>query len=75
MGATRSAAAVAEAFRTTLDLFDAGVALQRQNLRRRHPGASDEEIDRRLGQWLRDRPGAAFGDGFGRRVDPADRFA
>ncbi|MCE2515232.1 MAG: hypothetical protein J4F37_09520 [Acidobacteria bacterium] len=75
MDARRSAASVAEAFRTTLDLFDAGVALQRQNLRRQHPDASDEEIERLLVRWLRHRPGAEDGDGSGRRVVPADRFA
>ncbi|MCY4026154.1 MAG: hypothetical protein OXH75_07560 [Acidobacteria bacterium] len=75
MGARKSAGSVAEAFRTTLDLFDAGVALQRQNLRRQHPEASDEEIERLLGRWLRHRPGAEDGDGSGRRVDLADRFA
>lgn len=50
MGARRSAVSVAESFRTTLQLFDAGVALQRQNLRRQHPEASDEEIERLLGR-------------------------
>lgn len=52
----------ASALRTALDLHEAGVALMRQNLRRRDPGASDDEIDRRLRAWLADRPGAPFGD-------------
>jgi hypothetical protein len=75
MDAARPAASVGEAFRTTLDLFDAGVALQRQNLRRQHPEESDEEIDRRLGRWLLHRPGAEDGDSSGRRVVATDRFA
>ncbi len=58
-----------DAFRTTLDLFTAGVDLMRQNLRRNYPEADDDEIDRRLRQWLHDRPGAASGDGEGRLVD------
>jgi hypothetical protein len=38
----------ADAFRTTLDLFDTGVALMRQTLRRAHPQAPEREIERRL---------------------------
>ncbi|MEX0658124.1 MAG: hypothetical protein WD080_03230 [Egibacteraceae bacterium] len=44
--------------RTALSLHDDGVALMRQNLRRRHPRASDSEIDELLDAWLRERPGA-----------------
>jgi hypothetical protein len=68
-------ASVADAFRTTLDLFETGVDLMRQNLRRSHPGARDEEIERLLREWLLDRPGAESGDSSGRRVDPTTRFA
>ena len=57
------------AFRTTLDLFSTGVELMRQNLRRDQPKASESEIDRRLSEWLRERPGAASGDSPGRLVD------
>lgn len=53
---------LAEAFQATLDLFDFGVELMRQNLKRTHPTANDEEIDDRLDAWLRDRPGAEAGD-------------
>lgn len=52
----------ASALRTALDLHEAGVELMRQNLRRRDPSATDDEIDRRLRAWLADRPGAPFGD-------------
>jgi hypothetical protein len=48
--------------RIALDLCDLGIALMRQNLRRRHPGESAVEIERRLRAWLRDRPGAVDGD-------------
>ncbi len=54
--------------RTAFDLFVAGRRLMRQNLRRRHPGASDEEIDRLLGAWMRNRPGAEHGDAVGERA-------
>ena len=52
--------------RTAFQLHDEGVALMRQNLRRRHPDESDEQIEQRLQAWLRERPGAEFGDGEGR---------
>ena len=50
------------------------MALQRQNIRRRHPDASEAEIDRRFEEWLCDRPL----DGPGRRklhADLADRVS
>ena len=59
----------ADAFRTTLDLFETGLELMRQNLRRRHPAAGDEEIAQLLQAWLVDRPGAESGDCSGRPVD------
>ena len=53
---------IGDAFRTTLDLFGTGLELMRQNLRRSHPDADDDDIERRLDQWLPDRPGAVAGD-------------
>ena len=50
-------------FQTTLDLFATGVELRRQSLRREHPGASNDEIEQMLNQWLSHRPGAEHGDG------------
>lgn len=35
-----------------LAMYEEGVALQRLNLRRRHPDLSDEEIERKLESWL-----------------------
>jgi hypothetical protein len=64
---------MSDAFRTTLDLFDTGVALMRQNLRRQHPQANEDAIDHRLRQWLLERPGVEHGDSPGRRVDVSDR--
>jgi hypothetical protein len=60
---------LADAFRTTLDLFETGLDLMRQNLRRSHPTADDEEIERLLQEWLLDRPGAESGDSSGRPLD------
>jgi len=61
-------------FRLTLDLFDAGVQLMRQNLRRIDPAADEQEIERRLLAWLRERPGAEQGDCPGRPVNVSVRL-
>ncbi|OFW21034.1 MAG: hypothetical protein A3H97_04695 [Acidobacteria bacterium RIFCSPLOWO2_02_FULL_65_29] len=66
---------ITDAFRTTLDLFDTGLDLMRQNLRRSHPEAGDDEIERLLREWLLDRPGAEAGDCPGRPVDVGARLA
>ena len=63
-----------DALRTTLDLFNTGLDLMRQNLRRDHPQANEDEIDRRLRQWLQARPGAEAGDCPGRPVDLSARL-
>ena len=64
-----AASNAARTFRLTLDLFDAGVQLMRQNLRRRNPAADDQAIERQLLSWLRERPGAEHGDAAGRPLD------
>jgi len=56
----------AENLRLTFDLCAAGEAVKRQQLRREHPKASDEEIEALLIAWLQERPGAPFGDAEGR---------
>jgi hypothetical protein len=58
-----------EQFQVTLDLFETGVNLMRQNLRRANPQAGEAEIDRLLQRWLAERPGAPDGDATGRAVD------
>lgn len=50
-----------------MDLFQTGVDLMRKNLEREDPHATKEQIEERLGAWLRQRPGAEFGDAEGRR--------
>ena len=54
---------------TAIDLWATGIALQRQTIRRRHPAASDPEIEALLNHWLQERPGAETGDG-PRRTGP-----
>ena len=61
-----SGSEAAERQRLALDLFEAGEAMMRQNLRRRFPSASTEEIEERLAAWLSERPGAEYGDAVGR---------
>ena len=58
-----------ERFRVALDLYEVGEKMMRQNLRRRYPAARDEEIEQRLIEWLRHRPGAEHGDCDGRPID------
>jgi hypothetical protein len=54
--------------RVALEMFETGVQMMRQNLRRNHPTLSDAEIEARVTAWLWERPGAEFGDAIGRRV-------
>lgn len=61
--------AAAAKLRTAFDLFVAGERMMRQNLKRRYPEASDEEIEKRLRAWMSERPGAEHGDGVGRPVE------
>jgi len=56
---------IAARFKTTLDLFEMGQAMLRQKLRRKHPEASEAEIEAKVREWLHRRPGAEYGDGVG----------
>lgn len=55
------------------DLFEFGVEMMAATLRRRHPEASAEQIERLLDAWLQERPGAEDGDAPGVPI-PLDRF-
>jgi hypothetical protein len=55
------------------ELFEFGVEMMAATLRRRHPEASPEQIERMLEAWLQERPGAEDGDGPGIPVS-LDRF-
>ena len=57
--------AAARRLQLALDLFRTGEELMRQRLRREHPDLSPIVIERRLAEWLRERPGAEFGDSSG----------
>jgi hypothetical protein len=58
----------ADNLRLAFDLFVAGEAMRRAQLRREHPTASEDEIEALLVAWLHERPGAPFGDAEGRPV-------
>ena len=59
----RNADRMVERLFTAADLWATGVAVHRQSLRRRHPDATDTEVEAILNQWLGERPGAEVGDG------------
>lgn len=54
--------AVFARMRLTFELYEASVEMMRLNLRRRYPDADEAEIERRIGEWHRTRPGAEHGD-------------
>ena len=62
------------AFTTAVDMHQFGVAIMRQNLRRRDPGAPPAKIEARLRQWLHSRKGAVRSDGHERPI-PWPRIA
>ena len=55
-----------ERLAVAFDLYDAAEAIQRQNLQRRFPDESREEIEGRLLSWLLTRRGAELGDTVGK---------
>jgi hypothetical protein len=59
---------LAARLRTALDLCELGESIRRAQLRREHPGATDEEIEALLVAWLQTRPGAEHGDSWGRPI-------
>ncbi len=48
-----------------LEMWEDGVQIMRENLRRRNPGAPEEQIEEALDRWLTTRPGAEYGDSDG----------
>lgn len=53
--------AEAQRFRQALDMAQAGIDLYRQRMRREHPGATAEEIEELVQDWLAGRPADARG--------------
>jgi hypothetical protein len=71
MEKTRGEDLAAERLAMAFDLYDAAESMMRQNLRRRHPEADDDEIEQRLIEWLLTRRGE--GDAVGRVVPWSER--
>ncbi|MBL8923249.1 MAG: hypothetical protein JNJ54_30640 [Myxococcaceae bacterium] len=55
-----------EKLRLAFEMHDLGCAMMRENLRRRFPDETDEQLERRFVEWLQTRPGAEHGDAVGR---------
>lgn len=58
----------ARRFELAFELFEDGVAITRERLRREHPTESKRQLDERIGAWLHDRPSAPNGDAEGRPI-------
>ncbi|MEP6865873.1 MAG: hypothetical protein ABJE66_34960 [Deltaproteobacteria bacterium] len=50
---------------SALEMWDDGVCIMRERLRRRDPSASSDEIEAALDRWLTTRSGAEHGDSDG----------
>lgn len=48
------------------DLYETAEQMKRQNILRRNPDATEQEIEEGIREWLHRRPGAEHGDGVGR---------
>ena len=59
---------LAARLRMAFDLCELGESVRRAQLRREHPEATDEEIEALLVIWLQTRPGAEYGDSWGRPI-------
>ena len=52
--------AAAARLRLAFELFEAGVAMMGANLRREHPEWTPAQVEARLVEWLRERPGPSM---------------
>lgn len=56
---------ILERMQMTFELYEVAETMKRQNVRRRHPELGEEEVEQRVLDWLRQRPGAPQGDADG----------
>ena len=54
--------AITARLEAALEMWDDGVQLKRESLRRADPAASEAELDARIGTWLAERAGDDHGD-------------
>jgi Rv0078B-related antitoxin len=66
MAVDSASEAAAARLRLAFELFEAGVAMMLAKLRREHPEWTPAQVESRLVEWLRERPGAEHGDAEGR---------
>ena len=59
---------IRERLAIAFDLYETAEQLVAQRFRRENPGASPEEVENRIREWLQTRPGAEQGDAEGRPV-------
>jgi Rv0078B-related antitoxin len=52
---------VFERAQATFELLELAEKIMRQNIRRRHPQLSEEEVEQRLVEWYRRRPDDSYG--------------
>jgi Rv0078B-related antitoxin len=50
------------------EMFDLGVEMRRERVRRESPGLDDDAIAEIVGAWVRSRPSAPIGDSAGAAV-------
>lgn len=50
------------------ELYEVGEQMMRHKIRQRHSTLSEEEVERKVIDWLQDRPDARLGDAAGRTI-------
>ncbi len=58
--------------RIAFDLYDLGEQMMRARLKREHPTWTSAQVQAAIERWLRERPGAEFGDCPGRPITLRD---
>jgi len=62
--------AVVERLHIAFELSESGCEIMLQNLRRRHPGETEDQIEVRFGEWLRTSGGEHPGKPYTFRFSP-----
>lgn len=57
-----STSSPAERLRVALEMADVGLEMMKRRLEREHPDWDEVQVEEAFVQWLRERPGAPFGD-------------
>ena len=54
-----------ERFLRAMEMYEAAEAAVREEFRQQNPTATEQEVEEHVLAWLRHRPGAEYGDGYG----------